>query len=74
MKEKHGKERATFYTDSFAFGLIGTLSGLEKEVLALNRELEACTKGQCRPAGRSGGCGGEGGTCRGQAPTRAPST
>jgi hypothetical protein len=44
MKEKRGKERATFYADSFAFGLIGTLSGLEKELLALKRELEACTK------------------------------
>ena len=44
VKEKRGKERATFYTDSFAFGLMGTLLGLEKEVQALKRELEACTK------------------------------
>ena len=44
VKEKHGKERATFYTDSFAFGLMGTLLGLEKEVRALKRELEAYTK------------------------------
>ena len=43
-KEKRGKERATFYADSFAFGLMGTLLGLEKEVQALKRELEACTK------------------------------
>ena len=43
-KEKCDKERATFYTDSFEFGLIGTLLGLEKEVQALKRELEACTK------------------------------
>ena len=44
VKEKHGKERATFYTDSFAFGLMGTLLGLEKEVRALKHELAACTK------------------------------
>jgi hypothetical protein len=30
VKEKHGKERATFYTDSFAFGLMGTLLGLRR--------------------------------------------
>ena len=44
VKEKRGKERATFYADSFAFGLMGTLLGLEKEVQALKHELEACTK------------------------------
>ena len=43
VKEKQGKERATFYTDSFAFGLMGTLLGLKKEVLALKRDLAACT-------------------------------
>ena len=31
-------------TDSFAFGLIGTLLGLEKEVRALKRDLAACDK------------------------------
>ena len=34
MKEKRGKERAMFFTDSFAFGLMGTLLALEKEVRA----------------------------------------
>ena len=31
-----------FYADSFAFGLIGTLVGLEKEVRAPKRNLAAC--------------------------------
>ena len=44
VKEKRGKERAMFYADSFVFGLMGTLLGLEKEVWALKRKLEACTK------------------------------
>ena len=44
VKEKRGKERAMFYTDSFVFGLMGTLLGLEKEVRALKHELAACTK------------------------------
>ena len=44
VKEKRGKERAMFYADSFAFGLIGTHLGLEKEIRALKRELEASTK------------------------------
>jgi hypothetical protein len=44
VKEKRGKERAMFYADSFAFGLMGTLLGLEKETRALKRKLEACTK------------------------------
>ena len=44
MKEKRGKERAMFCADSFAFGLMGTLLGLEKEVQTLKRELEACTR------------------------------
>ena len=43
-KEKCGMERAMFYADSFAFGLIGTHLGLEKEIRALKRELEASTK------------------------------
>ena len=30
VKEKHGKERATFYIDSFVFGLMGTLLGLRR--------------------------------------------
>jgi hypothetical protein len=42
VKGKRGKERAMFYADSFAFGLMGTLLGLEKEVRALKHELEAC--------------------------------
>ena len=41
---KRGKERATFYAESFAFGLIGTLVGLEKEVRTLKRDLAACEK------------------------------
>ena len=44
VKEKRGKERATFYADSFAFGVMGTLLGLEKEVRALKHDLAACTK------------------------------
>ena len=43
-KEKCDKERATFYTDSFEFGLIGTLLGLEKEVRALKHDLAPCEK------------------------------
>ena len=37
--EKWGKERATLYADSFVFRLVGTLSGLEKEVCTLKRDL-----------------------------------
>ena len=33
-----------FYADSFAFELMGTLLGLEKEVRALKHDLAACTK------------------------------
>ena len=33
-----------FYADSFVFGLMGALLGLEKEAWALKHELEACTK------------------------------
>ena len=43
-KEKCDKERTTFYADSFEFGLIGTLLGLEKEVRALKHDLVACEK------------------------------
>jgi len=43
-KEKPGKERAMFYANSFAFGLIGTLVGLDKEVRAMKRDLAACVK------------------------------
>ena len=43
-KEKRGKERATFYADSFAFGLIDTLLGREKEVQALKCDLTSCEK------------------------------
>ena len=42
--EKRGKEHATLYADSFVFRLIGTLSGLEKEVRTLKRDLVACEK------------------------------
>jgi len=42
--EKQGKERASLYADSFVFRLIGTLSGLEKEVRTLKRDLAACEK------------------------------
>ena len=42
--EKRGKECATLYADSFVFRLIGTLSGLEKEVRTLKRDLAACEK------------------------------
>ena len=33
-----------FYANSFAFGLIGTLVGLDKEVRAMKRDLAACEK------------------------------
>ena len=42
--EKRGKECATLYADSFVFRLIGTLSGLEKEVRTMKRNLAACEK------------------------------
>ena len=42
--EKRGKEHATLYADSFVFRLIGTLSGLEKEVRTLKQDLMACEK------------------------------
>ena len=42
--EKRGKRRTTLYADSFVFKLIDSLSGLEKEVRTLNRELTACEK------------------------------
>ena len=42
--EKRGKERATLHADSFVFRLIGTLSGQEKEVRTLKRDLTACEK------------------------------
>ena len=42
--EKRGKERATLHADSFVFRLIGTLSGLEKEVRALKCNLAAYEK------------------------------
>ena len=41
---KSGKDRATFYADSFAAGLMCALVGMEKASKALKRELEACTK------------------------------
>ena len=40
--EKRGKRRTTLYADSFIFKLIGTRSGLEKEVRTLKRDLVAC--------------------------------
>ena len=42
--EKRGKERTTLYANSFVFRLIDTLSGLEKEVRALKRDLAASEK------------------------------
>ena len=42
VDEKRGKQRATLYADSFVFRLIGTLSGLEKEVRTLKCDLAAC--------------------------------
>ena len=42
--EKRGKRRTTLCSDSFAFNLIATLSGLEKEVRALKRDLAAYEK------------------------------
>ena len=64
-KEKRSKERATLYTDSFAFGLIGTLLGLEKDVWALKRDLAACEKGNAdlqkgRDVAEARECGTEG--------------
>ena len=38
-EEKRGKEYAALYSDSFVFRLVGTLSGLEKEVCTLKRDL-----------------------------------
>jgi hypothetical protein len=42
--EKRGKERVALFADSFVFRLIGTLSGLEKEVRTLKHDLAACEK------------------------------
>ena len=42
--EKRGKRHTMLYADSFVFKLIDTLSGLEKEVHALKRDLAACEK------------------------------
>ena len=42
--EKRGKRRTMLCADSFAFKLIDTLSGLEKEVRTLKRDLAACEK------------------------------
>ena len=44
MDEKRGKRRTTLCADSFVFKLIDTLSGVEKEVRTLNRDLMACEK------------------------------
>ena len=44
MDEKWGKRRTTLCADSFVFNLIATLSGLEKEVRTLKRDLTACEK------------------------------
>ena len=43
-KEQRGKERATFYADSFAAGLMCALVEMDKGSKALKRELEDCTK------------------------------
>ena len=42
--EKRDKRRTTLYADSFTFKLIGTRSGLEKEVRTLKPDLAACEK------------------------------
>ena len=42
--EKRGKRRTTLCADSFVFKLIDILSGLEKEVRALKRDLASCEK------------------------------
>ena len=42
--EKRRKRRTTLCADSFVFKLIDTLSGVEKEVRTLNRDLMACEK------------------------------
>ena len=54
VKEKRGKKRTTFYADSFAFGLMGTLVGLEKEVRALKHDLAAVRRPMptCRKVGK----------------------
>ena len=44
VDEKWGKRRTTLCADSFVFKLINTLSGLEKEVRTLKRDLTACEK------------------------------
>ena len=44
VDEKRGKGCATLYADLFVFRLIGTLSGLEKEVRTLKHDLAACEK------------------------------
>ena len=44
VDEKQGKRRTTLCADSFVFKLINTLSGLEKEVRTLKRDLTACEK------------------------------
>ena len=40
--EKWGKERTMSPSDPFVLELIGTMSGLEKEVHALKHDLAAC--------------------------------
>ena len=47
--EKRGKRRTTICADSFVFKLIDTLSGLEKEVRTLKRDLAACEKANTDP-------------------------
>ena len=44
MDEKRGKRLTTLCADSFVFKLIDTLSGLEKEIRTLKRDLTACEK------------------------------
>ena len=44
VDEKRGKRGTTLCADSFVFKLIDTLSGLEKEVRTLKRDLTACEK------------------------------
>ena len=43
-EEKRGKESVALYADSFVFRLIGTLSGLEKDVRTPKHDLAVCEK------------------------------
>ena len=68
VKEKHGKEHAMFYADSFASGLIYTLVELEMETKALKARVGSLHQGECRTADGPGGHRSTEGSRRGQAP------